>query len=53
MEKAEKKAERGTDVLIHDEGESSNHITADNENQAIADRIPDVSGSFLYGHVEN
>ena len=43
MEKAEKKSEGRTDVLIN-EGES---IAADHENQPTFDRIPDVSKSIL------
>lgn len=42
MHKAEKKAEVGTDKLIHDEGEPSSHIAADFGNQEIEDRISNV-----------
>nr|KYP75561.1 NAC domain-containing protein 69 [Cajanus cajan] len=42
MNKAEKKAETETDKLIHGEGDSSNHIVADFENQETDDKIPNV-----------
>ena len=41
--KVEQKAEGVTDALAYDEGEPSSRMASDHENQATAERYPNVS----------